>query len=260
MKKNSQINTVKKTIEQVFMFLYSFYVEEKMSQINGILQDLEGTSVHDVLIQMEEAYDRISNEQDKWYKKTNFLCIDGCGQCCIGFEPDLFECEALYMSAWLLENQRDVALAIADGTFPFDNSSLAKTKTCPFFNKSSKYHCSIYGGRAFICRLFGACSSYSKKGEKVWKPCKFYPSSVLAMHKPTIEHKQYSYDETMNILGDVPPAMSDLIETALSFIPDSERTVVIHEILPQTIKRLLWIISMNGNDNPNGTPNAPMAA
>lgn len=235
-----------------------------MSQISGILQSLEGTSVYEVLIQMEEAYARISEEQGAWYKKAQFLCVDGCGQCCVGFEPDLFECEALYMSAWLLENQRDVALAIADGNFPFDNSSLAKTKTCPFFNLHSPYHCSIYGGRAFICRLFGACSSYSKEGKKVWRPCKFYPSSVLAMHNPPLDHRQYSEEEILKVLGDIPPAMSDLMETALSFIPDSERTTVIHEILPQTIKRILWIIDMNGNDNPNGSPNgspnAPLAA
>lgn len=231
-----------------------------MSQIAGVLEKLEGTSVCEVLKQMESAYDRIATEQGSWYKKARFLCIDGCGQCCVGFEPDLFECEALYMAAWLLENQKDVALAVADGQFPFDNSSLAKTNTCPFFNSKSPFHCSIYGGRAFICRLFGACSSYSKTGAKVWKPCKFYPSSVLAMHNPPLEHKQYSEEETNIILGDFPPAMSDLMESALSFIPDSERTILLHEILPQTIKRLLWIMDMNGNDNPNGSPNAPMAA
>ncbi len=84
------------------------------------------------------------------------------------------------------------------------------------------------------------------------------------MHNPPLDHRQYSEEETLKVLGDIPPAMSDLMETALSFIPDSERTTVIHEILPQTIKRILWIIDMNGNDNPNGSPNgspnAPLAA
>lgn len=226
-----------------------------MSQISGILEKLEGTSVYDVLVNMEEAYEHISEEQGSWYNKAKFTCPSGCGQCCENFEPDLFECEALYMAAWMLENQREVALQIAEGKFPFE-----KAKGCQLFNPDSPYHCTIYQGRAFICRLFGAASSYSKDGRKSWKPCKFYPSSVLASHTPPLEHRQYSEEEALNVLGSVPPAMSDLMQSALSFIPDSERTVLIRDILPATIKKLMWLMNMNGNDNPNGTPNAPMAA
>lgn len=230
-------------------------IEAFMSQIAGILDKLEGTSVYDVLLNMEEAYQRVSDEQSVWYNKAKFTCPSGCGSCCEHFEPDLFECEALYMSAWLLENQREVAMQVAEGKFPFE-----KEQGCQFYNPNSDYHCSIYGGRAFICRLFGACSNHDKNGKKVWKPCKFYPSSILATHEPPLEHRQYSEDEILKVLGDVPPAMSDLMEVALSFIPDSERTILIREILPTTIKKLLWIISMNDNDNPNGSPNAPLAA
>ena len=78
-----------------------FFIEGNMSQIDGILKKLEGTSVYDVLINMEEAYRRIDEEQSEWYGKTRFTCLSGCGLCCVNFEPDLFECEALYMSAWL---------------------------------------------------------------------------------------------------------------------------------------------------------------
>ena len=76
-----------------------------MSQIESVLKKLEGTSVYDILINVENAYERISREQGEWYDKTHFFCPSGCGKCCEGFEPDLSECEALYMAAWLLENQ-----------------------------------------------------------------------------------------------------------------------------------------------------------
>ena len=226
-----------------------------MPQIDGILEKLEGTSVYDVLVNMEKAYGRIAGEQGEWYEKTEFTCPSGCGECCVNFEPDLFECEALYMSAWLLENQPETALQVAGGTFPFE-----REKACQFYNPDSDYHCSIYGGRPYICRLFGACSSYSKTGRKIWKPCKFYPSAALAEHKPPLEHRQYSAEETAAMLGAVPPAMSDIMQGALSFIPDSECTALIRDILPATIKKFMWLIKMNGNDNPNGTPNAPLAA
>ncbi len=224
-----------------------------MSLIPNILQQLEGTSIYEVLINIEESYERISFEQGIWYEKTQFLCPDGCGKCCKNFEPDIFSAEALYMAAWLLENQRETALQIAEERFPFDNGS----KTCPLFNPDSDYHCSIYGGRPFICRLFGASSFRSKNGEKIWRPCKFYPSEKLAEHNPPIEKRQHTQEETAGILGAVPPLMNDLIESSFS----SEETKLIREVLPGTIRHLLWIISMNDNDNPNDTPTgSPLAA
>ena len=224
-----------------------------MTLIPNILQQLEGTSVHDILINIEESYERISLEQSEWYKKTDFLCPDGCGKCCQGFEPSIFSGEVLYMAAWLLENQRETALQIAENNFPFDNGE----KTCPLFNFESNYHCSIYGGRPFICRLFGASSFRVKSGEKTWRPCKFYPSDLLKSHNPPIEKRQYAEEETVKVLGAIPPLMSDLTESSN---PDGE-THPIREVLPNAIRHLLWIISMNDNDNPNGSPsNSPMAA
>ena len=221
-----------------------------MSQIAGVLEKLEGTSVYDTLIQMEAAYERIAREQQEWYDAAKFYCPDGCGQCCEGFEPDLMEGEALYMAAWLIENQNDIALQIAQNKFPFDNGA----KTCRLFNSASPYHCSIYNGRPFICRLFGASSFRSRDGQKLWRPCKFYPEDMLAAHNPPLAKKQYSESETERVLGAVPPLMNDLTEEVAA--ASSGETVLIHEILPATIRHLLWIIDMNdnGNDNPNGSP------
>ena len=220
-----------------------------MSQIAGVLEKLEGTSVYDTLIQMEAAYERIAHEQKEWYDAAKFYCPDGCGHCCEGFEPDLMEGEALYMAAWLIENQNDVALQIAQNMLPFD-----KGKTCPLFNPDSPYHCSIYNGRAFICRLFGASSFRSRNGDKSWRPCKFYPDEILAAHKPPLAKRQYSEAETMQVLGAVPPLMSDFTESIAA--SSNGETELIRDILPPTIRRLLWLINMNdnGNDNPNGSP------
>ena len=220
-----------------------------MSQIAGVLEKLEGTSVYETLLQMEAAYERIAKEQKQWYDAAKFYCPEGCGQCCEGFEPDLMEGEALYMAAWLIENQNDIALQIAQNKFPFDNG-----KTCPLFNPDSPYHCSIYNGRAFICRLFGASSFRSRNGDKTWRPCKFYPDEILAAHKPPLAKRQYSEAETMQVLGAVPPLMSDFTESIAA--SSNGETELIRDILPPTIRRLLWLINMNdnGNDNPNGSP------
>ena len=226
-----------------------------MTQIPNILKKLEGTSVYDTILSIESSYARIQEEQTEWYKTSSFTCPEGCGSCCHSFEPDLFGGEALYMAAWLLENQEERAKKIAEGQYPFRHED----GTCPLYNPHTPYHCSIYGGRPFICRLFGASSFRSRTGQKVWRPCKFYPEELLERHNPSLQKKQYSESETIEFLGAVPPLMSDMTEKARSSSIGEIR--LLHEILPETIRRLLWLISMNdnGNDNPNGTP-SPKAA
>ena len=225
------------------MLCHSELVSESfkiMSEISGILQKLEGTREAEILVQMEAAYKRIYDEQKAWYENSKFVCPEGCGCCCHNFEPDLLEAEALFMAAWLLENQSDVAAAVAQGKFPFENG-----KTCPFHNFENPYHCSIYNGRPSICRLFGASGAHGKNGAIVWKPCKFIPVENLQKHKPPLEHKQYSAEETKEIFGVLPPVMADLMEPIASINPENNETKLIREILPKTINRLMWICSMN---------------
>ena len=224
------------------------------SEIDHVLGLLQGTREYEILTETERLYQTVKVAQSEWYEKSRFFCPDGCGSCCHNFEPDLLECEALYMAAWLLENQNENALKIAgaNGVFPFDNG-----KTCPFFDEKNPYHCSIYGGRPFVCRLFGASCSGGKDGDSVWRPCRFYPENMLAERKPPVEKRQYPASEAKKLFLSLPPVMTDVMEQAVSVSPDSVETVLLRDILPGTIRRLLWIFTMNGNDNdtPRGSPN-----
>ena len=217
-----------------------------MSEIPTILKKLEGTSEYKILTEIEAAYERIAKEQNEWYEKSGFLCPHGCGECCSHFEPDLMVSEALYMGAWLLEHQPVIAQSVAEDKFPF-----YAMEHCQFFDSEAQYHCSIYGGRPFICRLFGASGARSKTGELVWKSCRFYPSEQLAKHDPPLKHRQYSSKELMQVFGTLPPDMETLMAGT-----DAD-TVLLRDILPKIIRHLLYIIGMNdnGSDNPNGTPN-----
>lgn len=213
-----------------------------MSEIQSALLKLQGTHEAEILQQIEEVYGEIQQKQQIWYSKTDFSCPQACGECCRNFEPDLLEGEALYMAAWLIQNQSETADQVAAEAFPFP-----REKGCQFWNEEASYHCSIYGARPLICRLFGASSSYSKTGDIVWKPCKFYPAQDLAAHKPPLSHKQYTVEETKCLLGEIPPAMSDFTEKVVAVTPADE-TKLIREILPEAIKRLLWIIKMNAGE------------
>lgn len=207
--------------------------------MENIICKLEGTNEVGILKSMENCYQEIMEQQKIWYEKSQFNCPDSCGECCRGFEPDLLESEAVFMAAWLIENQPEIAEKVAQGQFPFP-----REKFCQFWDENANYHCSIYGGRPAICRLFGASSSYSKNNEIVWKPCKFYPADDLLKHKPPLTHRQYSDAEVKEIFGILPPPMRDLMEKIVAENATSNETKLIRDILPTTIQKLLWKISM----------------
>lgn len=205
-----------------------------------ILESLNGTLEAEIITLIDESYNNIQKQQDEWYKKSKFYCPESCGECCRNFEPDLLISEALYMAAWLIENQPETAQKVAENQFPYQQN-----KGCKFWDEHSPLHCTIYGGRPAICRLFGACSNTGKTGETVFKPCKFYPAEKLQQRTPPLQHKQYSQKEIQEIFNIFPPVMSDLMEKIVCIDPENKQTALIHIILPEMIKRLLWIKSMN---------------
>ncbi|MCQ2063759.1 MAG: YkgJ family cysteine cluster protein [Fibrobacter sp.] len=215
------------------------------SEITPVLERIKGTEEYDILVETESAYRRIETAQQEWYSKSNFRCPEGCGCCCEHFEPDLLENEALYMAAWLISNKPEWAEQVADGKFPF----MAKGR-CPFFDPDSKYHCTIYNGRASICRLFGASGSRDKFGNGVWKPCKFYPADVLAKHNPPLAHRQYSAEEIKKVFGAFPPVMSDLMEQEETFTPDDDVTRLVRDVLPERVRHLMWIMELEEGRDP----------
>ena len=207
--------------------------------LQSILHKLKGTHEEEILQQMQKLYTKIADVQSEWYKKSGFTCPQGCGECCRNFEPDLLDCEALYMAVWLIENQSEVANKILEGDFPFPQN-----KGCPFWDESKEYHCTIYGGRPFICRFFGACGSKNKEGKLVFKPCKFYPTEHLQAHQPPLTHRQYSEKEVLEIFGNLPIVTIDIMEETVSLNPDNQTTELLRSILPKFIKHLRWICSI----------------
>ena len=206
--------------------------------IDEILLRLKGTREYEILSGIKEIYYSLEKCQNEWYARTEFTCPAGCGKCCHNFEPDLSEAEALYLAAWLLQNQTDKAYSIGDGTFTYSPET-----TCILFDNENSYHCTCYNGRAFICRLFGGSCVKDKNGFPCWRPCKFYPDSRLASHKPPIFHREYDMEETMQLFGTLPPVMSDVTAQALGFTPENEKTEPLRKILPEKIRLLVTILS-----------------
>ena len=124
--------------------------------MESVFENLKDTCEGKIAAEIEKLYAELEKQQSDWYKKTKFTCHSGCGMCCHNFEPDLTEAEANFMVLWLIQNQRQTAEKLLEEN---ENSS----KTCIFFNAENDCHCSIYGARPFICRLFGGHANFIRK-------------------------------------------------------------------------------------------------
>ena len=223
-----------------------------------ILRIIEGTREKELIDSLGGIYADIEARQGEWKKAASFSCQDGCGECCSHFEPDVLECEALYLAAWILEHDFPLAERLMDGS----HASLNNEDGCILFKPDSPYHCTVYGGRCLICRLFGYSGDLDKDGKRRWRPCRFYPADKLL----PFEHRTYGEDE-LTVLSPVPlPVMSDFMEQALSLSPDSSgHTEALRVALVAALKRLMFIayIKGDGGDNDNGGGNdspAPLSA
>jgi len=217
----------------------------------SVLEKISGTATADIISGMEQIYNEITQRQSAWIQSGAPSCTDGCGSCCGNFEPDVLESEALFLASWLIDNVPEEAECIANGTFIPLRSS--KDKGCFLFDYNSPWHCTVYGGRCLICRLFGYSGDYGKDGERRFKPCKFLAQEELA--KCGLEHRQYTSAELAERFSVLPPAMSDCMEQALALTPGSDsRTKPLREALPLAIRKLQWLIRLSSNHNDGDQP------
>lgn len=217
-----------------------------------------GTQIFDILNGLHNVYTDIENAQIQWKKASPMNCPEGCGTCCHDFEPDVLESEALYMAAWMLVNQKEKAELIMEGNYiphRFFSDTALSNEGCFLFNPDDPYHCTVYEGRALICRLFGYSGDLDKNGKHRWKPCKFYQGLL----KNNLEKRQYSEEELSALCGDLPPVMSQAMSQALSLTPEDPKTYPLREALPAALLKLKLILRFLGPDpsTPNPAPNTP---
>ncbi len=201
---------------------------------------LKGTYEADVINKMSVVYKNIEEKETEWINKGAPVCKEGCGSCCVNFEPHIMECEALYLASWLLENQTEKANAIAKGTFEplVDANGLG----CILFDPNSKWHCTVYEGRCLICRLFGYSGDRGKEGKERFRPCKFMDKERLLEYG--MEHRQYEKEELLSKYDILPPLMQDCTAQAISVNPGAMAgTQSLREALPKALNKLIMLLS-----------------
>lgn len=202
-------------------------------------QRFAGTRIQELIDGLEIIYEQTELAQKAWKAVTPFQCEMGCGTCCVDFEPDVLESEALYLAAWMLENQTERANAIIEGTFVSPRPD--PERGCIFFDPSTPYHCTVYDGRCIICRLFGYTGDRGKDGQPRWKPCKFLP--IERLKGDFAKRKQYSASELLELFGEIPPLMSDITAQILFLSPDTVQVrKPLREALPLALARLSMVL------------------
>lgn len=226
------------------------------------IEPFKTTHLYELVLHLNGIYNDIERAQESWKNASPMQCPQGCGNCCVDFEPDVLEIEALYMAAWLMHNDLNKALAIADETYIWPRF-IEQASGCFLFDPENDYHCTVYGGRALICRLFGYAADTGKDGKIRWKPCRLGNDAVL---KEGFTKRQYTEDEILSLTGMLPPVMSVFLREAVAIMPDEAgRTVPLREALPKAIRKLQLILNFIEPPEPNSpnntpTPSAPLAA
>lgn len=217
------------------------------------------TKTAEMIMLLDSVYNEIEQAETKWQKACPIRCIEGCGACCAHFEPEVYEIEALYLAAWLLYHQKERALQILEGNF--NENVVDKEKGCLLFDIDNPCHCTVYGGRCLICRLFGYSGDRGKDFTVRWRPCKYLVSQDPSLSAAKI--KQYNHEDLITAFGILPPVMSDFTSRILCFMTDGNfRTRPIREALPEAIAKILMLLNYSGDPqfDPDSDPEVPPLA
>ena len=248
-------------------------------------EKFEGTVIYNVLTAVDSLYNDIDSGQKLWKTRSPMHCPDGCGSCCVHFEPEVYEAEALYLAAWMLEHQSERADRIAEA----GNDSFACGDGCFLFDPDSPYHCTVYEGRCLICRLFGFSGDHSKDGTIRWKPCRYMQPSAKTL--PGIPEKtpsgiagnavggisgetvsgisdvqdsqtghQYGQEEMRRLFGAVPPYMGAASSSLLALNPDDTHPRPLRIALPAAIKKLKMLLRFITPPEPDCPSPHPLSA
>lgn len=210
---------------------------------------LYGESLTAAVLQgVDSAYEEIDRCQQPWKAVTPAPCPESCGDCCVDFEPEPGEAELVYLAAWLLEYQPETAGRLIAGTYePLPG---VHEKGCIFYNPDSPLHCTVYGGRALICRLFGFCGDHTKDGTLRWKPCRFQPV------RQTTGDRQFFEEEMKREFGALPPDMSRLSAYFDATVPGGNSGGrPLRESLVPVLKKLKMLLELLNRSQAEGENN-----
>ena len=205
-------------------------------QLDQVLRILLGTSVGSHLCAIQSLYSKLDQAQRQFTKEMNIHCPEGCGECCENFFPDITNAEAEYLAMGVLLEQRE------DEVLKKLHSPENDHRSCPLYRKDNPYHCSVYGVRPLICRLFGASVVLDKNAKPSFRDCKW------KAEKRTIPSEELEKNrENLVVMGDYGMQLEELqVEDTATYPLD--------EALERAIYKIKFLLQLE--DDPEPEPNA----
>ena len=216
--------------------IYPSEAFEKIMQYDEVLRILLGTSTGERLGAIQSLYSDLDRAQKRFTKTFDISCPEGCGSCCEHFFPDVTMAEAEYMAMGILFEGREEDVleklhSIKDRTF------------CPLYRKDSPYHCTVYGVRPLVCRLFGASAVRDKNAKPAFGDCR-WNTKTLNLSSEDLE----KHSEDLVIMGDYGLRLEEIqVEDTATYPLD--------EALEKAILKIKFLLILN-NDDPEPEPNA----
>ena len=201
-----------------------------------VLRILLGTSTGQRLGAVQSLYSELECAQKTFTKTFDINCPKGCGSCCEHYFPFITMAEAEYLAMGIIFEEREDE--ILEKLHSISDRSL-----CPLYIKDSPYHCSVYGVRPLVCRLFGASAVRDKNGHAEFGNCKW---NTRALHISS-ENLENHGDELV-IMGDYGMRLEEIQ-------PDDNQTYPLDEALEKAIYKIKFILKLD-NDDPEPEPNA----
>ena len=107
---------------------------------------------------------------------------------------------------------------------------------------AGEFHCTVYGGRPLICRLFAYAGDRSKAGEPRFRACsKQQPREERSLDERTLRER----------FGVLPPLMGDFSGEAELLLPNSAGDrVPLRDALPAAVAKIRYLIDLNDFSGP----------
>ena len=204
-------------------------------EYDQVLRLLIGTRIGERLSSIQNLYSNLESAQKKFSEVFHVHCKEGCGSCCEHFYPDITDLEAEYMAFGLIFQGKDQEV------LNMIRSIKEEPKSCPLYRNDSPYHCTVYGVRPLVCRLFGASVVKDKDGRLVFRNCRWKDKQEI--NQDELE----SQTENLVIMDTYGIQMEELQ-------PEDPSTYPMLEALERAICKIRFLIDIESDPEPE--PNA----
>ncbi len=139
-----------------------------MENIVNAIALLKGLHSGEIIARMDELYKKCDGKLERFVSLTGTSCPEGCGECCMHYNPFVTTAEALYVAAYMLfSEESDTLIGL------LERNRAGGMSGCPLYDGENPHHCRIYPARPLTCRLFGSCCYSGKDGMPAPSRCRF---------------------------------------------------------------------------------------